>query len=127
RGLAPRALDVLLAHVLQARQVVDAGAADDAEDGLGHAPHPAGCADHPPRKRGGIKAHACPCTSAHTFFLVKYMSPAKMSRKIITWKPMRLRASRCGSAAHIMNAATSLAYWSIVAGLPSLYSTRPSV
>ncbi len=40
---------------------------------------------------------------------------------------MRLRASRCGSAAHIMKAATSLAYWSTVAGLPSVYSTRPSV
>ena len=40
---------------------------------------------------------------------------------------MRLRASRCGSAVHIMNAATSLACWSSVFGVPSVYSTRPSV
>ena len=33
RRLAPRARHPLLAHVLEARQVVDAGAADDAEDG----------------------------------------------------------------------------------------------
>ena len=72
-------------------------------------------------------AYACLCTSDHTFFLVKYISPAKMSRKIITWNPMRLRASRCGSAVHIMNAATSLDCWSSVFGVPSLYSTRPSV
>src|SRR5678815_6177117 len=52
---------------------------------------------------GVLEAYACLCTSAHTFFLVKYISPEKMIRKIITWKPTRLRASRCGSAAHIMN------------------------
>ena len=34
--LAPRALDVLLAHVFQARQIVDARSADDAENGFGH-------------------------------------------------------------------------------------------
>src|SRR6202022_652490 len=36
RGLAPWALDLPLPHLLQPRQVVDAGAADDAEHGLGH-------------------------------------------------------------------------------------------
>src|SRR5262249_2775011 len=36
RRYAPRAGDALLAHVHEPRQVVDAGAADDAEDGLGH-------------------------------------------------------------------------------------------
>ena len=36
RRLAPRARDALLAHILKPRQVVDAGAADDAEDRFGH-------------------------------------------------------------------------------------------
>ena len=39
RRLAPGARDALLAHVLQARQIVDAGAADDAEDCFGHGQH----------------------------------------------------------------------------------------
>src|SRR5450631_3634535 len=59
---------------------------------------------------------AAQCTADHTFFLVKYMSPASTIRKIITWKPMRLRASRCGSAAHIRKAAASLEYCSTVCG-----------
>ena len=36
RRLAPRAGDALLAHLFQPGQVVDAGPADDAEDGFGH-------------------------------------------------------------------------------------------
>src|SRR5262249_57990851 len=36
RRLAPRTLDRLLPHLLEPRQVVDAGAADDAEHGFGH-------------------------------------------------------------------------------------------
>ena len=50
------------------------------------------------------------CAAAHTFFLVKYNMPVSTSRKINTWKPMRLRASSEGSATHIRNAARSLAY-----------------
>src|SRR4051812_16728374 len=34
--LAPRACDPLLAHILKARKVVDAGPADDAENSFGH-------------------------------------------------------------------------------------------
>src|SRR5579872_1622832 len=59
------------------------------------------------------------CTADQTFFLVKYMSPASTIRKIITWKPMRLRCTRCGSAAHIRNAETSLEYCATVVGVPS--------
>jgi hypothetical protein len=40
RGLAPRAFEALLAHVFQARQVVNAGPADDAEHCLGHGSRP---------------------------------------------------------------------------------------
>ncbi|MGZ5880768.1 MAG: hypothetical protein ACXWJO_03345, partial [Xanthobacteraceae bacterium] len=37
-------LDLLLPHLLEARQVIDAGAADDAEHGLGHeAPYARNC------------------------------------------------------------------------------------
>ena len=39
RRLAPRARDALLAHILEPRQIVDAGAADDAEHGFGHGAH----------------------------------------------------------------------------------------
>ena len=54
--LAPGAFDALLAHVLQARQIVDAGAADDAENGFGHAP---AASDHPQTKgpRTGPSRH----------------------------------------------------------------------
>ena len=45
----------------------------------------------------------------------------------MTWKPMRLRVSRWGSATHIRKAATSVAYWSTVCGAPSVYSTCPSL
>jgi len=40
RRFAPGRPDALLAHVLDAGQVVDAGAADDAEDRLAHSPFP---------------------------------------------------------------------------------------
>ena len=40
-------------------------------------------------------------TADHTFFLVKYNSPDSTIRKIMTWKPMRLRAIMCGSAAFL--------------------------
>ena len=50
------------------------------------------------------------CTADHTFFLVKYMRPASTIRKIMAWKPIRLRCTRCGSAAHIRKAAMSLEY-----------------
>src|SRR5205823_1351882 len=36
RRLTPRALDFLLAHLLEPRQVVDSGTPDDAENGCGH-------------------------------------------------------------------------------------------
>src|SRR5215475_6833904 len=96
---------------------------------------PLACAHHSPFTRQGFhSAGTRPCaasvggsTSFHTFFLVKYMRMAKMKRKVMTWKPTRLRCSRCGSAAHIRNAATSLAYCATVWGEPSVYSTRPSV
>ena len=45
----------------------------------------------------------------------------------MTWKPSRLRASSVGSAAHIRKAATSRPYWSTVVGVPSVYSTWPSL
>ena len=48
-------------------------------------------------------------------------------RNTNTWKPSRLRASSFGSAAHIRKAATSRPYWSTVAGVPSVYSTCPSL
>src|SRR4051812_43330794 len=48
------------------------------------------------------------CALAQTFFLVKYIRPAKISRKIMTWAPSRLRATMCGSAVHIRKAETSL-------------------
>src|SRR5215470_13586558 len=38
RRLAPWALDLLLAYVLEARQIVDAGAANDAKHRFGHEP-----------------------------------------------------------------------------------------
>src|SRR5262245_35179230 len=40
RRLAPRALDVLLAHFRQPWQIVDAGAADDSEHRFGHVKSP---------------------------------------------------------------------------------------
>src|SRR5882672_3617261 len=64
--------------------------------------------------------HVSQCTLDHTFFLVKYIRPENTSRKNSTWKPRRFLASRCGSAAHIMKAATSLEYWSTVCGEPSV-------
>ncbi len=80
RRLAPRARDPLLAHVLEPRQIVDAGAADDAEDGFGH-----GAASRKPRNAKGPKlsklwgpssrstsaSARAQCASAQTFFLVK--------------------------------------------------------
>src|SRR5205823_1851863 len=36
RRLSPRALDAPLPHLLQSRQIVDAGAANDAKHGFGH-------------------------------------------------------------------------------------------
>src|SRR5579863_6068814 len=59
------------------------------------------------------------CASAQTFFLVKYINPANTIRKIKTSSPNCLRASMCGSAAHIRNVAMSLVYCSSVVGDPS--------
>src|SRR6266436_8871817 len=77
----------------------------------------------------GPRPRAASCgfsISCQTLFLVKYKRPVKTMRKMITWKPMRLRASSVGSAAHIKKAAMSLAYWSTVCGAPSVYVTTPS-
>ena len=88
--------DALVAHVLEARQVVDAGAADDAEHGLGHAllprsaarsivPKLGGPSDLPDESNGSeararrlfdrvqrpIARHGVASTSRQTFFLVK--------------------------------------------------------
>src|ERR1700730_1912562 len=67
------------------------------------------------------------CASAQTFFLVKYIIPAKMIRKTNTCRPRRLRASICGSAVHARNVVTSLAYCATVAGEPSSNVTWPSL
>src|ERR1700756_3987053 len=66
------------------------------------------------------------CASAQTFFLVKYIMKAKMTRNTKTWKPSCLRASIFGSAAHIRKVVTSLAYCARVAGAPSSKVTWPS-
>src|SRR5262245_54039668 len=108
RRLTPWAFDAALPHFAEPRQVVDAGAADDAEHRFGHVPCPVG------------EGQAWPSTRDHTRFLVKYISPANTIRKIITTKPMRFLVSMCGSAAHIRKAATSLEYWSTVCGEPSV-------
>src|SRR5690242_5532551 len=47
--LAPRALDLLGPHVLEAGQIVDAGAADDAEHGPGHGNSPRMTTNEGPR------------------------------------------------------------------------------
>src|ERR1700682_2924120 len=73
-----------------------------------------------------IGAHA-QCASAQTFFLVKYISPENMIRNTNTCSPSRLRSSICGSAVHIRNVVTSLAYCATVAGEPSSYVTWPSL
>lgn len=52
-------------------------------------------------------------------FLVRYNSDEKISRNMTTMKPVCLRSSICGSAAHIRKAEMSCAYWSTVSGLPS--------
>src|SRR5215813_5698807 len=70
--------------------------------------------------------HKGQCASAQTLFLVKYIMKAKMIRNTKTWKPSCLRASIFGSAAHIRNVVTSLAYWATVVGAPSSKVTCPS-
>src|SRR5579872_6955259 len=65
------------------------------------------------------------CASAHTFFLVKYIIPAKMIRNTKTTSPVCLRVSNFGSAAHIKNVAISCAYCWTVAGEPSSKVTCP--
>src|ERR1700684_2301752 len=67
------------------------------------------------------------CASAQTFFLVKYISPANRIRNTKTCKPRCLRASICGSAAHIRKVAMSRAYCGSVAGEPSSNVTCPLV
>src|SRR3954463_5654410 len=79
-----------------------------------------------PAYDAGCPGHGAQCAAAQTFFLVKYNSPAKITRKIITCRPRRLRSSRCGSAAHIRKVATSWAYCGRVAGAPSSKVTCPS-
>src|ERR1700730_14933073 len=64
--------------------------------------------------------------SALTFFLVKYNSSDRMIRNTNTCIPIRLRSSMCGSAVHIRNVVTSLAYCATVAGEPSSNVTWPS-
>src|SRR4029077_10139492 len=76
--------------------------------------------------QSGRRSTQFQCTADHTFFLVKYMSPASTIRKIMTWKPMRLRATRCGSAAHIRKAEISLEYCCMVCGAPSSKVTCPA-
>ena len=44
----------------------------------------------------------------------------------MTWKPVRLRCTSFGSAAHIRKAVTSLEYCASVAGAPSSKVTCPS-
>src|SRR6187431_2080514 len=56
---------------------------------------------------------------AQTFFLVKYSSTVSRIKNTNTCRPSALRASICGSAVHIRNVVTSLAYWATVAGEPS--------
>ena len=48
--------------------------------------------------------------SEGTHFNPYFVSAVKMNRNTMTMKPVRLRCSRCGSAAHIRNADTSLEY-----------------
>src|ERR1700722_1747510 len=71
--------------------------------------------------------HQTQCASAQTFFLVKYIKPAKMIRNTNTCKPNRLRASMCGSAVQVRNVVTSWAYCATVAGDPSSNVTWPSL
>lgn len=59
------------------------------------------------------------CTSFQTRRLVKYISPAKINRKIITLRPVCLRISITGSDAHVKNVATSFAICSTLASVPS--------
>src|SRR2546421_10523546 len=66
------------------------------------------------------------CASAQTFFLVKYINPVNRIRNTNTCMPRLLRASICGSAAHIRNVVTSLEYCATVAGDPSSNVTWPS-
>src|ERR1700752_1767894 len=65
--------------------------------------------------------------SAQIFFLVKYSKPASRIRNTKTCRPRRLRASMCGSAAHIRKVVTSRAYCATVAGEPSSKVTWPSL
>src|SRR4051812_22882443 len=67
------------------------------------------------------------CAAAQTLFLVKYNSPVNRIRNTNTCRPSRLRASMCGSAAHIRNVVTSWAYCATVAGAPSSKVTWPSL
>jgi hypothetical protein len=101
RRLAPRAFDALLAHLGEARQVVNAGAADDAEHGFRHVaalPAPLVSKNKCPAQGRASRIHGRPYrgqalsssfsgwafTSAHTFFLVKYSKPASTIRNTIT-------------------------------------------
>jgi hypothetical protein len=60
-----------------------------------------------PRRGFSHSFAARQCASAQTFFLVKYMSPEKMTRKTKTCRPRCLRASMCGSAVHVRKVTTS--------------------
>src|SRR5690606_40099187 len=75
------------------------------------------------RLRGALLRGSClpdQCAmSFQTLRLVKNIRPAKRTRKTRTTKPVDLRASRCGSAAHIRKAEMSREYWSSVSGEPS--------
>ena len=56
---------------------------------------------------------------AQTFFLVKYSRHGEQDQEHEHLQAERLRASMCGSAVHIRNVVTSLAYCATVAGEPS--------
>src|SRR5215207_10060812 len=64
-------------------------------------------------------------TSDHTLRFVYQSRPANKARNTTTTRPSDLRSGRYGSAAHIMKADTSRAYWSTVSG--TLFSWFSSV
>src|SRR5207253_7365050 len=73
----------------------------------------------PPQGLFRNRVHLDQWALAQTFFLVKYRSTVSRIRNTNTCRPSALRASICGSAAHIRNVVTSLAYCATVAGEPS--------
>src|SRR5436190_5027274 len=76
-------------------------------------------AKKPPQGLFRNRVHRDQWALAQTFFLVKYSSTVSRIRNTNTCRPSALRASMCGSAVHIRNVVTSLAYCATVAGEPS--------